>query len=364
MLLAGSLLCWSQITAYKGLYVGDSISGSYIILIDSITMSATDTAMWSFGHKIELGASAGGGGGGGGTYNSGSGITIDGSNNIDFLGALDAPAIITGTEVNYLEIKMSDAGDRSVKLVFRPADALSIRAYSGDDYTGDSSEVRVDSNLVKIAVYDAGAEKSVKIDTNNALGIFITDDDAGIGLIGKDNFSSVATDLTYIQKIYGDRTFGGQPVNATIYSPGDDEHGDLTVWDTTTKTYISANVIPVGQAAGFMVVAFDTILFSNTTVDTIVTLPVGAFIWDIQVCVITTFDGSGTNLLDVGITGDGDRFVNDFDLEQAATTFYELSNLPYRMIATTSVTFKYDDNSDNATEGMDFIYVKYSIQPS
>lgn len=226
---------------------------------------------------------------------------------------------------------------------------------------GDSSYVHVDSNLVSMGIYDGSAEKSIRIDTSNATGILITDDDAGIGPVGAGDFSSVATDLTYTQKIYQDRHFGGQPVNATIYDPGDDEHGDLTVWDTVTDSYISANVISLGEAAGLMVVAFDTILFSNTTVDTIVTLPVGAFIWDIQVCVITTFNGSGTDFLDVGIVSDANRYENDLDLAVTVPKIYGLANVADRIVGTSHVIFQYIPGVENASTGLAVIYVRYSI---
>lgn len=419
ILLAGSLLCSGQLTAYKGLYVGDSISGSYIILIDSITMSATDTAMWSFGHKIGIGATAGGGGGGGGDVTSvglslpaqftvsgspittsgtltavwanaaqntvfagpsedagvpifralvvsdiplagGSGITFDGSD-IDLDGALDAPAIIIGTEVNYLEISMSDASDRSAKLVFRPADGLSMRAYTGDDYTGDSSFVIVDSNFVSMGIYDGAAEKSITADTANATGIVIRDDDAGIGLKFHADYSSVATSLSATPKVYQDQHLGGQAVNATIYSPGDDEHGDLISWDTLTDTYVTTNVVSVSQAAGILLVATDTILYDNTTVDTIVTLPVGTVIKDILVYVKTTFNGSGTDLLDVGIVTDAARYENDLDLAVTPPKMLGLANVADYITGTSYVIFQYFDSGTDASTGEAYIYVYYSI---
>ncbi len=295
-------------------------------------------------------------------FNSGSGITIGGSNNINLGGTLDAPTTITGTEVNYIEIKMSDAGDRSVKFVFRPADGLSMRAYTGDDYTGDSGFFAVDSTTVIMAQYDGAAEKSVKIDTNNDTGILITDDDAGIGLIGAGNYSSVATSLSYTQKIYQDRNLGGQPVNATIYSPGEDEDGDLIMWDNETETYISLNVVPASESAGLMIVVMDTVLFSNTDQTTIVSLPVAAIIHDIWVYVVTTFNGSGTNQLDIGITGSEDRYESNLDVAVGAGfPTMSLTNIRDHMAGTTNITFDYDDQNSNASEGMLKVYVQYSI---
>lgn len=317
----------------SGLRAGDERSGSSgIATIDSMVFTGVNTGIWSGAVK----------------YN--------------FLeGSLASPSTITGTEVNYFSIKMSDAGDRSAWFIFRAADGLSMRGYTGDDYTGDSNFFAVDSNKIIMAQYDGAAIKSITIDTVNARGIEVRDDDAGVGLKSFADYSPVATDLSYTQKIYQDRNLGGQTVNATIYSPGDDEHGDIITWDTLTDTYVSTNVIPVAQASGIVICAMDTILYSNITVDTIVTLPVGAVIWDIQVCVITTFNGSGTDLLDVGIITDANRYEDDLDIAVTPVKFLGLANLADRIVGTSYVIFQYFDQNSDASTGFAIIYVRYSI---
>lgn len=227
---------------------------------------------------------------------------------------------------------------------------------------GDSSVLSVDTTAVSMEVYDDGtAEKSIKIDTNNAPGIFITDDDAGVGLKGKDNFSSAATDYAYTQKIYNDRNLGGQPISATIYSPGDDEHGDLIMWDTNCDCYVSMDVVPASESVGLMIVVMDTVLFSNTSQTTIVSLPVATQIHDIWVYVVTTFDGSGTDQLDIGITGSEDRYESNLDVAVGAGfPTMSLTNIRDHMVGTTNITFDYDDQNSNASEGMLKVYVQYS----
>jgi len=270
-----------------------------------------------------------------------------------------APSTITGTEVNNLSLNFSDAADRSAKIVFRPADGLSVRAYSTDAYGGDSNFFEVDSSHITMAQYDGAAEKSFKIDTN-IFGMVFRDDDAGRGPSFYADYSAVAGNLSLTPKLYQDTRLGGQTLNSTIYSPSASEHGDIITWDTISDQYISTDVIPVGQAAGIMIVAIDTVLFSNTTIDTIVTLPVGAVIWDIQVFIETTFDGSGTDLLDVGIDGDGDKYENDLDLG-VASDFYGLANLADRMAGTTYIIFQYFDSGADASAGEAYVYVHYSI---
>lgn len=293
-------------------------------------------------------------------YVGGNGITRDGTD-IDLGGALDAPTTITGTELNYIDIKISDAGDRSARLVFRPADGLSMRAYTGDDYTGDSGFFAVDSATVIMAQYDGAAETSIRIDTANSTGgILITDEDIGRGITFYADYSAVAENLDATPKIYQDLHLGGQTLNSTIYSPTADEHGDVMTWDSLNEQYVSTNTIPLSQSTGAVLYAMDTILFSNTLLDTIVTLSVASVIKDIQVYIGTAFNGSGTDLLDVGISTDTDKYENDLDMSDTSFEFYGLSNVPSRMASTTYITFQYTDSGADASAGFAIIYVYYT----
>ena len=298
-------------------------------------------------------------------FNSGSGITIDGSNNIDLGSALDAPTIISGTEVNNLSLNFSDAADRSAKLVFRPADGLSMRGYSGDAYNQDSGFFAVDSNLVTMAQYKGASRKSITMDTATATGIVVRDYVAGKGLVFFDDYSPSYGDRSATDYAYQITHLGGQAVNATVYNPGPSQHGGVMVYDSTgyatgTDYYKIEPFVPAEESAGIMLTSCDTIHFSVTTVDTLLTLAEGAVIWDIQVFIKTSFDGSGTNLLDVGIIGDGDKYENDLDLD-VASNFYGLANVADRMPAARYITCQYFDSNADAANGEAYIYVHYSI---
>jgi hypothetical protein len=73
----------------------------------------------------------------------------------------------------------------------------------------------------------------------------------------------------------------------------------------------------------------------------------------------TPFDGSGTDLLDVGITADGDKYENNLDMS-AAQGMYGLSNVADRISAVTNITYQYFDSGADAANGEAYIYVKYS----
>ena len=289
----------------------------------------------------------------------GSGMTLDGTA-LDLGGALDAPTTITGTEVNNLALSFTDAGDRTAQLRFSGIDGLSMRA---QNTANDSSIIRVDSSQIEMAVYDGAAVKRFFADTNT---IEVRDDDRGRGLSLYADYSAGLQALDVTPKTYVDLHLGSINLDATVYSPSDAEHGGVLTYDSTGAAagideYLVTPVVSVAQAAGMMIESFDTIIFSTTTLDTIVVLPVGAVVWDIQVYLNTAFDGSGTNLLDVGIDGEGDRYIDDFDLENPATTFYGLGATPDRIPATTEIIFQYTDSGADAAAGLAFIYVKYTI---
>ena len=125
--------------------------------------------------------------------------------------------------------------------------------------------------------------------------------------------SSTYGNLSATDKLYQDTHLGAQNLNATVYSPGLSEHGGVVTYDSNgyyngTDEYVITDVVSVESAAGMMVVAFDTIDYTqDASQENIVELPVGAVVWDIQIHMYTEFDGGGTNLLDIGITGDGDQ---------------------------------------------------------
>jgi hypothetical protein len=352
---------WSQRQDFHGgTQIGDSVAGSYIGTIDSAIVDVDDTLrFYSNGKEFTIGRL-----GSGSNLNSGSGITIDGSNNIDWSGALDAPATITGTEVYYLDIKMSDASDRSVRLIFRPADGLGVWAYVNDDHTGDSTGIIVDSNRVTISQYTSGSSKNILLDANTA-GILITDAIDGVGIIAAEDYTDGSTPLTYMNRQYIDETLGAQDLSPEVYSPQATDHQKILMYDSNghylgQDHYQLQATTPANESAGIGVRAMDTILFSNTTADTIVTIPVGTVIDRILVYIGTTFNGSGTDLLDVGISTDGDLFENDLDMSDGSFDFYELSDIPYRSPSTVYVTRQYTDSGADASTGFAIIYVYYT----
>jgi len=213
--------CVAQITAPKGIYIGDSIAGSNIVLIDSFVLHVGDTAFYSRGRRVPAGGSGGGGGGAS-----------------TFAGLDDTPS-----------------------------------SYSGQG-----------EKLVRVATGETVLEFSNTVDLDDATGV----------------------DLRSV----------------------------------------------------------DTVLYSNPeSQTTMVTLPAAAVLWDIQIYVVTGFNGSGWDYLNIGITGSSTRYLATIDISSSGFKSLSPSNIPDYISGSTNITYEYDDQSTgDATQGEAYVYLLYSKQ--
>jgi hypothetical protein len=136
---------------------------------------------------------------------------------------------------------------------------------------------------------------------------------------------------------------------------------------STDEVTINGDLEVTGTIKGVMQVAKASVVYTNTSQTTIITLPANAVIWDMAVEVITIFNGSGTDLLDVGIAADGDKYDNDDNISVVYFGAVAIDgvagytgNLPDRMSASTNVTFQYTDQSSDATQGQASVYIHYT----
>lgn len=195
----------------------------------------------------------------------------------------------------------------------------------------------------------------------------INDATNGRGITFGGDYSPTYVDRSATDYEYQNTHFGYQDLASNAYSPTTSEHGYILSYDSTgaatgTDHYQLDEVVGVASAKGMMLVAFDTVLYSNTSQTTIISLPVATVIHDIYVYVVTTFNGSGTDQLDIGITGSEDRYESNLDVAVAASfPTMSLTNIRDRMAGTTNITFDYDDSGADASAGMALVYVDYSI---
>jgi hypothetical protein len=104
------------------------------------------------------------------------------------------------------------------------------------------------------------------------------------------------------------------------------------------------------------------VLYTNTAVTSIITLPTNSVIWDIQVEVTTAFTGTGTDLLDIGTSTTINRYVDDLDVSSTGWKTISLSNVPDTASGSSIIVrFQYNDQNSDAGAGVANIYVHYSL---
>lgn len=80
---------------------------------------------------------------------------------------------------------------------------------------------------------------------------------------------------------------------------------------------------------GAVATIFGTVAYTDTTAKNLFTLPEGAVVVGITVNVTTAFNDTGTDLLDIGITGTGNYYANDLNVATATqiTTGMQVARL-------------------------------------
>lgn len=147
--------------------------------------------------------------------------------------------------------------------------------------------------------------------------------------------------------------------------------GDSTFWtiDADTAKLASNNVItiqPKGTYKGMpKLVAKKTITyFTRGSAQVLVALPADGVVWSIQLEVTEAFNGSGTDLLDIGVTGTGNHYKDDLDVSGTIALSVETAmdgNVPEHLSGGTNIIAQYFDENSDATAGSLDIYVEYTI---
>jgi hypothetical protein len=88
----------------------------------------------------------------------------------------------------------------------------------------------------------------------------------------------------------------------------------------------------------------------------------GDIITDVKALVTTLFNDSGTDLLNFGITGNPDFFVDDVDGSSTGFKTVE-AVLPYKLATGETLLAQYDGENSDATTGRVSFFVTY-IRPS
>lgn len=103
----------------------------------------------------------------------------------------------------------------------------------------------------------------------------------------------------------------------------------------------------------------NTLLYTDTTAKDLFELPGGAIPLRVTTTVTTAFNGSGTDLVDIGISGTANKYANDVDVSSAGTVaVVPLSNTEPLTVATT-IQGIYVDSAGDASTGAATIIMEY-----
>ncbi|KKK91558.1 hypothetical protein LCGC14_2711750, partial [marine sediment metagenome] len=253
-------------------------------------------------------------------------------------------------------VSISDAVDDSAKLT---VNHLGITLEYGDSAVLDADErgyVRVWEQSAGVPGASIGIVKSavsIKLEiTEN--GIIFTDGVNSVGAQYVADYSTAGLSL-------GDRWI---PDKGAVDALIDTDVAVVTSalaagtqavhWDGLTN-------VPLN----IMKVALGSLVYSSETEISIVTLPAGAVVWDIQIYVTTAFDG-GVNHLYLGVTGNTDYYVGGAGPSSTILTSTgwknAVGNIPdVPFTGTLSVIAHYDDVVPDANAGAATIYVWYTL---
>lgn len=147
--------------------------------------------------------------------------------------------------------------------------------------------------------------------------------------------------------------------NTEIWEDGSSE---LSFKDAVTGTKTLAELASSSGSDDIMYIARAQVLYSNTSQTTIITLPDGAVVWDYGLWVYEIFNGSGTDVLNIGITGSTSRYEAGYGMDALTFDDYKSpTNLPDGITSSTNVTFQYVDQNSDASAGAAYVYIHYSL---
>ena len=174
-------------------------------------------------------------------FNSGSGITVDGSNNIDLGGTLDAATVITtGDGDNYFRVQSPYTAGTSSSQLSVDVGEVELVSYPTTDYTGTTwSKIRTTKTEARSQFNDAGSEKSIVV---NGTDMLVTDAADSKGLIYGADYSANYVDQSLVDKEYVvDATTGAMSVISLAASGVISGLTDITLDTDPTITLSAVN---------------------------------------------------------------------------------------------------------------------------
>jgi len=190
---------------------------------------------------------------------------------------------------------------------------------------------------------------------------FGDDNDVSVTWDGTNLIVAAAADDTLIE--IGDAAATQKSFDVKIY--GDGANGaDYLHWDASAnelKLVGDANIVREESASQAVFQSRATVSYTDTSAKTLFTIPAGADIIGIIVDVTTAFNDSGTDLLDIGTSSDGDYFKNDLDVSSVGQTMTGWSHLGDVGSSDITVTATYTGQNGDASAGQATVIFLWTV---
>lgn len=135
------------------------------------------------------------------------------------------------------------------------------------------------------------------------------------------------------------------------YTPSDNQ-------DVATKKYVDNGVLNSDNPILIHREVWSYDVFTSGASKTLLTLAAGDLVLGIYVYIKTAFTDSGTDIIDIGKTGDADYFEADIDASSIGMNNCNDATFPYRAGAE-DITITYTGENDNADAGVVEVFVHY-----
>lgn len=319
--------------------------------------------------------------GGNGSNGVGSGIAFSIENN--------AGNMTSAGSISY-SFEDATAGDENVKVNISgkvKGSVVDLLTFSGGKWLFFGGLNQVNVTNVEIEDKIITLNKGGLANSGNNSGIEIEEDGSITGFIKTDNTSEFYDILTpkasketgYVSSLrfYGLNDDGENsttiPFGGLVYSLHDTtvnhEYTDLVLEGYIDGSGRPLMLIETGKDVPFVtfgayndnvspkLVKKIQVTYTDTTATC--DIPINAIILNLYLQVTTEFDDTGTDLIDIGISGSGERYAADVDVSTTGWKTLNLSNIPDQYSSNTTITMTYTGQNEDATQGVAKLYIEY-----
>lgn len=190
----------------------------------------------------------------------------------------------------------------------------------------------------------AGSLRTDNVSTSiSPVHVFRGDENTGLGRADADQLSLIAGGVEGLRINDTEaHSVAGIANYETLVTDDDDIPNKKYVDDKLTINVVKAEVV-----------------YSDTTETTIITLPENAVVWAVSVHIISFFNDSGYDYLNLGYSTDPDSFYQNYDIGTTGANDYSMVT-GITLTKDAPIVFKYTNENSDVTQGSAYVYVHYT----